>query len=193
MVPDKFISMPRELTPDDTTRPDADIPPPLAESAGPPDRFAGNPRVEPFVSRVLAGTDPTQLTAAQNLRLPEAHSNPYDETDFGDPYSTVGMIARPGDLGLLAQVSHRQRRLMPQSLIVDQRERLQQLSSSLASPQLTSDNAERARSVESPESRWSSADLKYDLDCVARMLEVLDHLSSLQDYAVAQIASFQKG
>jgi len=196
LVPDKIISMPWEPSPDDIAKSDVDVLPPVSENsphAGPENRFTINSPIEHFVSRVLAGTDPTQMTAAQNLRLPEAQSNLDEQPDLGDPYPTVGVIARPREMEMLAHVSHRRRRWMLHSLIANQRERLQQISRSLTSTELINVKAGDDQSLESPEQSRSLQELQNDLDRVARMLDVLDHLSSLQDYAVAQIASFQKG
>jgi hypothetical protein len=148
---------------------------------------------------VLAGRDATQLRAAELLRDSGGVSATEKLLGLDRQPSIVGAFsAPPGNSEALRHMTPTMRRTVMRNLLQKQRERMLRLESRLKREE-EDDRGERDDDEE------SRADNKLankpdrlltargELGRTVRMLALLEHLLTMQDYTISQMGTFSKG
>lgn len=152
------------------------------------------------LSDVLAGRDPSQLTAAELLRENGGVSATEKLLGLDQQPSILGaFLAPPGNAEALRHMTPTMRRTVMRQLLFRQRERMLRLKGRLryAFEEDTANDEER-------ESEGYSVDeldelarqrerARTELGRAAAMLDLLQELLTMQDYTISQMGTFSKG
>ncbi|HEV2763176.1 MAG TPA: hypothetical protein VGV38_09285 [Pyrinomonadaceae bacterium] len=180
-------------------------PGPLGQPVGiPAPGVAGQPAILPDV---LAGRDPSQLVAAEQMRSRAGQSATDELLGLNRQPTVAGAIAAPpGNSEALRHMTPAMRRALMRGLLDKQRGSLRRLAPLLRRERGRDGDAEDESSGEDP--RSSLADELFDapqldeaqlerarneLRSAALMLDLLDELLVMQDYAISQMGTFSQG
>jgi len=182
------------------TPPDSPVGPlgPLGQPTGLP-LPAGPGHVLPDV---LAGRDPSQLIAAEQIRV--AGGGTLTEEMLGlnlQPTMAGALLAPPGNTDFLRHMTPSMRRNAVRELLNKQREQMRRLVIRLQSgsdnPRRRGDREDRdeADYLDQPE---EGSELPNSRECLqlanaARMLYLLEELLAMQDYTFSRMGTFSKG
>jgi hypothetical protein len=171
--------------------------------AGPLGQPTGIPLPAPpgkVLPDVLAGRDPSQLTAAELLRESGGVSATEKLLGLDRQPSIVGaFLAPPGNAEALRHMTPTMRRTAMRNLLLKQREHMRRLELKLrhefdedeASGQDRETDQVPAESPEEPELRHARA--RRELGRATLMLDLLQELLTMQDYTISQMGTFSKG
>ncbi|MEA2175761.1 MAG: hypothetical protein QOD00_3353 [Blastocatellia bacterium] len=155
---------------------------------------------------VLAGSDATQLIGAERMR--EAGGVSATERLLGlnqQPSIMGALTAPPGNSDALRHMTPTMRRTMMRGLLDKQRERMRRLARLLRDGRESGGQQEASR--QDADERFADALLtdalaldemqlaraRAELGNAARMLDLLDELLIMQDYAISQMSTFAQG
>ncbi|HET6976009.1 MAG TPA: hypothetical protein VFI24_06785 [Pyrinomonadaceae bacterium] len=158
---------------------------PLGQPTGMPAPVdPGQPRILPDV---LAGRDPSQLTAAELLRERGGVSATDKLLGLDRQPSIVGAFSPPpGNSEALRHLTPTMRRTVMRNLLNRQRERMRRLESRL--------KREEEEDREDQDDRWSALRrARRELEQAIMMLSLLDDLLVMQDETISQMGTFSKG
>jgi hypothetical protein len=158
------------------------------------------------LSDVLAGSDATQLIGAERMR--EAGGVSATERLLGlnqQPSIMGALTAPPGNSDALRHMTPTMRRTIMRGLLDKQRERMRRLARLLRDGRESGGQQEASRQDE--DERFADALLtdalaldemqlaraRAELGDAARMLDLLDELLIMQDYAISQMGTFAQG
>ena len=162
---------------------------------------------------VLAGRDPSQLIAAEQMRARGGTSATEELLGLNRQPSIVGALAAPpGNNEALRHMTPTMRRTIMRGLLDKQREKMRRLALVLRGERDGSDggasredsNSSRDEETESfaaevsgewrqPLAESQLARARAELGSTARMLDLLDELLAMQDYAISQMGTFSQG
>lgn len=154
---------------------------------------------------VLAGRDVSQLIAAERMREAGGASATEKLLGLNQQPSVVGAFsAPPGNSEALRHMSPTMRRTIIRGLVAKQRTRLRRLALHLRDEQ-EGEPGERSRDgdrnefadelsleIAAPDAA-QLARARTELASAARMLDLLDELLIMQDYALSQMGAFAQG
>lgn len=179
-------------------------PGPLGQPTGLPAPLAPGQQILPDV---LAGRDPSQLAAAEQLRARGGASAVEELLGLNRLPTTAGALAAPpGNSEALRHMTPTMRRTIMRNLLDKQRGRMRRLAHLLRRGERDGEDGGRG---ESDEGRGSFADemfgatlaldeaqierARLELGHSARMLDLLEELLAMQDYAISQMGTFSQG
>lgn len=179
-------------------------PGPLGQPTGLPlPELPGQPRVMPDV---LAGRDASQLLAAEQLRTRGGAAATEELLGLNRQPTMVGALAPPpGNSEALRHITPTMRRTVMRNLLDKQRGRLRDLANLLRRDRDDGRGGSRSRDDEADDSAAETllalattdeaqmARARVELGSVAQMLQLLDELLAMQDYAVSQMGTFSQG
>jgi hypothetical protein len=154
---------------------------------------------------VLAGRDPSQLVAAERMREAGGASATEKLLGLNQQPSVVGAFtAPPGNSEALRHMSPTMRRTIIRGLVAKQRTRLRRLALHLRDEH---DGEPRERPGDHDRDGFADelsleigapdaaqlARARAELTSAARMLDLLDELLIMQDYALSQMGAFAQG
>lgn len=154
----------------------------------------------PAMPDVLAGRDPSQLIAAEQIRV--AGGGTVTDELLGlnlQPTMAGALMAPPGNTDFLRHLTPVMRRNAVRELLSKQREQMRRLATRL---QIGSDDQKRRDSrdseYDSPDEREMSDELPngreyLQLAAAARMLYLVEELLAMQDYTFSRMGTFSKG
>lgn len=170
---------------------------PLGQPTGLPVPAAPGDRE--LLTDVLAGLDPSQLIAAEQMRTRAGASAVETLLGLDARPTTVGAFAAPPLTSkLFQQMSPALRRAAMWSLLMKQRAQLQRLVTMLQAEydrdadHQNPDN-EAAASQDQPPQAPIHPRALLELNSVAQMLNTIERLLIMQDYALSRIGTFSKG
>jgi hypothetical protein len=155
---------------------------------------------------VLAGRDASQMVAAERMREAGGASATEKLLGLNQQPSVIGAFAAPpGNSEALRHMSPTMRRMIIRGLVVKQRTRLRRLARHLRDEregeqqrqgtQEHEDGAfldELSLEIAAPDAA-QLARARAELTGAARMLDLLDELLIMQDYALSQMGAFAQG
>jgi hypothetical protein len=179
-------------------------PGPLGQPTGLPAPLAPGQQVLPDV---LAGRDPSQLAAAEQLRARGGASAVEELLGLNRLPTVAGALAAPpGNSEALRHMTPTMRRTVMRNLLDKQRGRMRQLAHLLRRGERDGDEGADA---DGGDGRGSFADelhagaplldeaqierARLELGHSARMLDLLEELLAMQDYAISQMGTFSQG
>jgi hypothetical protein len=153
----------------------------------------------PALPDVLAGRDPSQLIAAEQIRV--AGGGTVTDELLGlnlQPTMAGALLAPPGNTDFLRHMTPVMRRNAVRELLGKQREQMRRLATRL---QVGSDNQKRRENrdgeYDSPEEERNDElpnGREYlQLATAARMLYLVEELLAMQDYTFSRMGTFSKG
>jgi hypothetical protein len=152
------------------------------------------------LSDVLAGRDPSQLTAAELLRENGGVSATEKLLGLDKQPSVVGaFLAPPGNAEALRHMTPTMRRTAMRNLLQKQRERMRLMELKLRHGQDDDDDDEHHRGrerfqLETPDDgNLRRERAKRELNRAGMMLDLLQELLTMQDYTISQMGTFSKG
>lgn len=210
------VGLPPAGTPDAATRDATNIKPTAATPVGQPGAL-GQPTGLPvpiapgqtgqILPDVLAGSDPSQMIAAENLRARGGESATDELLGLHQRPSMLGAFpAPPGNSEALRHMTPTARRNAVRELLAKQRERTRRLALRLRQEQdgEESSDHQRQRNNEAFTRLLDDADnsaldenqrtrARAELSRAASMLDLLDDLLAMQDYTLSQMGTFSQG
>lgn len=170
---------------------------------GQPVGLPAPPTTLPLMPDALAGRDPSQLVAAEQMRTRGSASATEELLGLNRRPTIVGALAAPpGNAEALRHMTPTMRRTLMRNLLDKQRTQMRRLAHLMRrerdgrgdgeeapedEPQLESFDA----STSTDETQRARA--RTELGSAARMLDLLDELLAMQDYAVSQMGTFSQG
>jgi len=150
------------------------------------------------LSDVLAGRDPTQLRAAEILRDSGGVSATEKLLGLNLQPSVVGAFsAPPGNSEALRHMTPVMRRTAMRNLLAKQRERMHRLESRLHHEEDEERNENDGDDYYFPDEGEKAptqlARARSELSRAGLMLNLLEELLVMQDYAISQMGTFSKG
>ena len=163
---------------------------------------------------VLAGRDPSQMLAAEQMRARGGASATEELLGLNRQPSMMGALAAPpGNNEALRHMTPTMRRTIMRGLLDKQREKMRRLAQALRGDDERGSNGGESREEshaaleerrESPPEEVSNstrqplaesqlARARGELGSTARMLDLLDELLAMQDYAISQMGTFSQG
>jgi hypothetical protein len=176
---------------------------------GQPVGLPAPPTTAPLMPDALAGRDPSQLVAAEQMRARGGASATEELLGLNRQPTTVGALAAPpGNAEALRHMTPTMRRTLMRNLLDKQRAQMRRLAHLMRrerdgqrgdedeeSPD--DDGARPARrevaAAAGPQDEAQRARARAELGSAARMLDLLDELLAMQDYAVSQMGTFSQG
>lgn len=177
---------------------------------GQPVGLPAPPTTAPLMPDALAGRDPSQLVAAEQMRARGGASATEELLGLNRLPTMVGALAPPpGNAEALRHMTPTMRRTLMRNLLDKQRAQMRRLAHLMRrerdgrgdgegeeSPEDDGDGTharlELAAAAGTPdEARRARA--RAELGSAARMLNLLDELLAMQDYAVSQMGTFSQG
>lgn len=168
---------------------------------GQPVGLPAPPTTAPLMPDALAGRDPSQLVAAEQMRARGGASATEELLGLNRQPTMVGALAPPpGNAEALRHMTPTMRRTLMRNLLHKQRTQIRRLAQLMRR-----ERDGRGDGEESPEdeSQTEAADAlsltdeaqraRAELGSAARMLDLLDELLAMQDYAVSQMGTFSQG
>jgi hypothetical protein len=156
----------------------------------------------------LAGRDPSQLVAAEQMRARGGASATEELLGLNRQPTIVGALtAPPGNAEALRHMTPTMRRTLMRNLLDKQRAHMRRLSHLMRrerdaeqggrdGEQPPGDEALQALVAEFAPATPEEAQLaraRAELGSAARMLDLLDELLAMQDYAISQMGTFSQG
>jgi hypothetical protein len=176
---------------------------------GQPVGLPAPPSTAPLMPDALAGRDPSQLVAAEHLRARGGAGATEELLGLNRQPTMLGALAAPpGNAEALRHMTPTMRRTLMRNLLDKQRGQMRRLAQLMRRER----DGEGREGEESPdEEDGRSAQLeasiaalpsldetqraraRAELGSAARMLDLLDELLAMQDYAVSQMGTFSQG
>lgn len=162
------------------------------------------PTTAPLMPDALAGRDPSQLVAAEQMRARGGASATEELLGLNRQPTMVGALAPPpGNAEALRHMTPTMRRTLMRNLLDKQRTQMRRLAQLMRRERDGHDDDgeespedERQRQLEAPAAAVPTDDAqraRAELGSAARMLDLLDELLAMQDYAVSQMGTFSQG
>jgi hypothetical protein len=174
---------------------------------GQPVGLPAPPSTAPLMPDALAGRDPSQLVAAEQMRARGGASATEELLGLNRQPTIVGSLAPPpGNAEALRHMTPTMRRTMMRNMLDKQRAQMRRLAHLMRRER----DGQRGDGEESPDDDRRLAQLEAaaasappddtqrarardELGSTARMLDLLDELLAMQDYAVSQMGTFSQG
>ncbi|HEX8474464.1 MAG TPA: hypothetical protein VF666_10555 [Pyrinomonadaceae bacterium] len=165
----------------------------------------GAPGAGQLMPDVLTGRDATQLAAAERMRAAGGASATEQLLGLNQQPSMIGVLgAPPGNSEALRHMQPTMRRTIMRGLLDKQRERMRQLAGILRDSERDGDSdhpndGEKEDLTQEFSEFLSALDgahlgrARRELGHTARMLDLLDELLMMQDYALSQMGTFSQG
>lgn len=171
---------------------------------GQPVGLPAPPSTAPLMPDALAGRDPSQLVAAEQLRARGGASATEELLGLNLRPTMVGALPPPpGNAEALRHMTATMRRTLMRNLLDKQRAQMRRLAHLMRRErdgqegEGSNDDGPPAESEAaaalSPPDEAQRARARAELGSAARMLDLLDELLAMQDYAVSQMGSFSQG
>jgi hypothetical protein len=152
------------------------------------------------LSDVLAGRDPSQLSAAELLRENGGVSATDKLLGLDRQPSVVGaFFAPPGNADALRHMTPTMRRTAMRNLLLKQRERMRLMELKLRREREDDEERREERETDrlpyevAAELALQRARARGELNRAALMLDLLQELLTMQDYTISQMGTFSKG
>lgn len=178
---------------------------------GQPVGLPAPPSTAPLMPDALAGRDPSQLVAAEQLRARGGAGATEELLGLNRVPTMVGALAPPpGNAEALRHMTPTMRRTLMRNLLDKQRGQMRRLAYLMRRErdgQSRGDGEEssgedadgrafsevEATTALKPLDESQRARARAELGSAARMLDLLDELLAMQDYAVSQMGTFSQG
>ncbi|HEX8149245.1 MAG TPA: hypothetical protein VF591_18835 [Pyrinomonadaceae bacterium] len=175
---------------------------------GQPVGLPAPPATAPLMPDALAGRDPSQLVAAEQMRARGGASATEELLGLNRQPTVVGALAAPpGNAEALRHMTPTMRRTLMRNLLDKQRTQMRRMAQLMRRER---DGREGGEGEESPDDERQYPQLeaagalapadeaqraraRTELGSAARMLDLLDELLAMQDYAVSQMGTFSQG
>ena len=166
------------------------------------------PSTAPLMPDALAGRDPSQLVAAEQMRARGGASATEELLGLNRQPTMVGALAPPpGNAEALRHMTPTMRRTLMRNLLDKQRTQMRRLAQLMRRERDGRGGGDGGESPEderqpfqlettdalSPTDEAQRARARAELGNAARMLDLLDELLVMQDYAVSQMGTFSQG
>ena len=166
------------------------------------------PSTAPLMPDALAGRDPSQLVAAEAMRARGGASATEELLGLNRQPTMVGALAPPpGNAEALRHMTPTMRRTLMRNLLDKQRTQMRRLAQLMRRERDGRGGGDGEESPEderqpfqlettdalSPADEAQRARARAELGNAARMLDLLDELLVMQDYAVSQMGTFSQG
>ncbi len=157
------------------------------------------------MSGALAGRDPSQLVAAEQMRARGGASATEELLGLNRQPTVMGALAPPpGNAEALRHMTPTMRRTLMRNLLDKQRTQMRRLAHLMRRERDgRGDEDEESPDGEGQHPQPEAADAlaptdeaqraRAELGSAARMLDLLDELLAMQDYAVSQMGTFSQG
>jgi hypothetical protein len=175
---------------------------------GQPVGLPAPPTTAPLMPDALAGRDPSQLVAAEQMRTRGSASATEELLGLNRQPTIVGALAAPpGNAEALRHMTPTMRRTLMRNLLDKQRTQMRRLAQLMRRERdgRGGDEDEESSDEERPSPQLEASDAlsksdetqhvraRAELGSAARMLDLLDELLAMQDYAVSQMGTFSQG
>lgn len=172
---------------------------------GQPVGLPAPPTTLPLMPDALAGRDPTQLVAAEQMRARGGASATEELLGLNRLPTIVGALAPPpGNAEALRHMTPTMRRTLMRNLLDKQRTQMRRLAQLMRRERDGRGGGDAEESPEdepqletadalSPTDEAQRVRARAELGNAARMLDLLDELLAMQDYAVSQMGTFSQG
>lgn len=163
------------------------------------------PTTAPLMPDALAGRDPSQLVAAEQMRARGGASATEELLGLNRQPTMVGALAPPpGNAEALRHMTPTMRRTLMRNLLDKQRTQMRRLAHLMrrerdgrdGDGEESPEDERQHPQLEAPAAAVSTDDAqraRAELGSAARMLDLLDELLAMQDYAVSQMGTFSQG
>jgi hypothetical protein len=166
------------------------------------------PSTAPLMPDALAGRDPSQLVAAEQMRARGGASATEELLGLNRQPTMVGALAPPpGNAEALRHMTPTMRRTLMRNLLDKQRTQMRRLAHLMRRERDGRGGGDGEESPEDerqpfqlettdalpPTDEAQRARARAELGNAARMLDLLDELLVMQDYAVSQMGTFSQG
>ena len=164
------------------------------------------PSTAPLMPDALAGRDPSQLVAAEQMRARGGASATEELLGLNRQPTMLGALAPPpGNAEALRHMTPTMRRTLMRNLLDKQRTQMRRLAHLMRRERDGRDDGEESPEDERQPFQLETADAlptadeaqraraRAELGNAARMLDLLDELLVMQDYAVSQMGTFSQG
>ncbi|MET0649313.1 MAG: hypothetical protein ABW208_22105 [Pyrinomonadaceae bacterium] len=176
---------------------------------GQPVGLPAPPATAPLMPDALVGRDPSQLVAAEQMRARGGAGATEELLGLNRQPTMLGVLAAPpGNAEALRHMTPTMRRTLMRNLLDKQRGQMRRLAQLMRRER----DGEGHEGEESPDEDDGRPDLtetsaaalaspdeaqrvraRAELGSAARMLDLLDELLAMQDYAVSQMGTFSQG
>lgn len=172
---------------------------------GQPIGLPAPPSTAPLMPDALAGRDPSQLVAAEQMRARGGASATEELLGLNRQPTVMGALAPPpGNAEALRHMTPTMRRTLMRNLLDKQRTQMRRLAHLMRRER----DGRGGEDEESPEDEGQPPQpeatdalaptgeaqrARAELGSAARMLDLLDELLAMQDYAVSQMGTFSQG
>jgi hypothetical protein len=173
---------------------------------GQPVGLPAPPSAAPLMPDALAGKDPSQLVAAEQMRARGGASATEELLGLNRQPTMVGSLAAPpGNAEALRHMTPTMRRTLMRNLLDKQRTQMRRLAHLMRRERDGRGDGEETPDDERQHPQFGAADAlaptdeaqraraRAELGSAARMLDLLDELLAMQDYAVSQMGTFSQG
>lgn len=176
---------------------------------GQPIGLPAPPTTVPLMPDALAGRDPSQLVAAEQMRARGGASATEELLGLNRQPTIMGALAPPpGNAEALRHMTPTMRRTLMRNLLDKQRTQMRRLAQLMrrerdgrsgGDDDEESPEDERrpsqleATNASTPTDETQGGRARAELGSAARMLDLLDELLAMQDYAVSQMGTFSQG
>lgn len=173
---------------------------------GQPVGLPAPPTTAPLMPDALAGRDPSQLVAAEQMRTRGGASATEELLGLNRLPTIVGALAAPpGNAEALRHMTPTMRRTLMRNLLDKQRTQMRRLAQLMRRERDGRGEGEESPDEEQRDAPLEPADAstpkdaalheraRTELGSAARMLDLLDELLAMQDYAVSQMGTFSQG
>lgn len=170
---------------------------------GQPVGLPAPPATAPLMPDALAGRDPSQLVAAEQMRARGGASATEELLGLNRQPTMAGALPPPpGNAEALRHMTPTMRRTLMRNLLDKQRAQMRRLAHLMRRERdgqgqegETRDDGSAAEFEASlaPPDEAQRARARAELGSAARMLDLLDELLAMQDYAVSQMGTFSQG
>lgn len=172
---------------------------------GQPVGLPAPPTTVPLMPDALAGRDPSQLVAAEQMRTRGGASATEELLGLNRQPTIVGALAAPpGNAEALRHMTPTMRRTLMRNLLDKQRTQMRRLAHLMRRERDGRGGGDDEESPEdepqleaadalSPTGEAQRVRARAELGNAARMLDLLDELLAMQDYAVSQMGTFSQG
>jgi hypothetical protein len=173
---------------------------------GQPVGLPAPPTTAPLMPDALAGRDPSQLVAAEQMRARGGASATEELLGLNRRPTVMGALAAPpGNAEALRHMTPTMRRTLMRNLLDKQRAQMRRLAQNMRRGRDGRGGGEESAEDErqhpqlegtdalSPADEAQLARARAELGSAARMLDLLDELLAMQDYAISQMGTFSQG
>jgi hypothetical protein len=174
---------------------------------GQPVGLPAPPTTAPLMPDALAGRDPSQLVAAEQMRARGGASATEELLGLNRQPTIMGALAAPpGNAEALRHMTPTMRRTLMRNLLDKQRTQMRRLAQLMRrgrdgrggdGEESTEDERQDpqpdAADASAQTDEAQSARARAELGSAARMLDLLDEMLAMQDYAISQMGTFSQG